>query len=544
MFHQIQIRPEDKNSQRFLWRSDPTQNPEVYLMDVATFGSTCSPASAQFVKNLNAEQHASKYPDAAKSIINRYYVDDYFESFDDESEAKRIAVDVRTIQKQAGFTLHNWRSNSIEVLNHLEVLPNPTAKELKLVDGEKLERVLGMLWNPVTDELGFSTLMRSDVQDLLRSESRPTKRQILRCVMSLFDPLGILAPFIIHGKVLIQDLWRSGISWDDQVGDPIFTRWNEWAKMIEFIQTIRVPRSYFVNATKLTYKNTELHVFVDASEVAYSCVAYFRVVQDEGSMDLALISGKSKVAPLKPLSIPRLELQSCLLGAQLLSLIKKEHEIDISRTILWTDSRTALSWIHSDPRNYRPFVAHRVSEILEFTTPANWRWVPSKANPADEATKWGCGPYFTNNSNWFSGPNFLRQPESHWPSIAGKVTSTEEELRNSVLLHITTYEPLISYERFSRWERLHRSMAYVLRFAHHRRSSTKLSDPLEQTDLLAASHQIFKQVQLEVYPQEVATLKENSEGTFESSSLFGSMYRSSMKKVYSEKTVESGIPRQ
>ncbi|XP_055585027.1 uncharacterized protein LOC129737887 [Uranotaenia lowii] len=107
MFHQIQIRPEDRNSQRFLWRSDPSLKAEIYLMDVATFGSTCSPASAQFIKNLNAEQHAPKFPEAAISIINRYHVDDYFESFDEENDAKRIAADIVTIQKNAGFTLHN-----------------------------------------------------------------------------------------------------------------------------------------------------------------------------------------------------------------------------------------------------------------------------------------------------------------------------------------------------------------------------------------------------------------------------------------------------
>ncbi|XP_055612957.1 uncharacterized protein LOC129759509 [Uranotaenia lowii] len=512
MFHQIQIRPEDRNAQRFLWRSDPSHTPDVYLMDVATFGSTCSPASAQFVKNLNAEQHSSKYPDAAKSIIHRYYVDDYFESFDDVNEAKRIVGDIRTIQKNAGFTLHNWRSNSIDVLNHIQVLPNSTEKELNFANGAKLERVLGMLWNPSTDELGFSTHMSNDVRDLLQSGNRPTKRQILRCVMSLFDPLGLLAPFIVHGKVIIQDLWRSGISWDEEVGDLIHSRWNEWTKMIEHIDTIRISRCYFVEATKLTYSNTELHIFVDASEIAYSCVAYIRIIRADGSADLSLVSGKSKVAPLKPMSIPRLELQSCFLGAQLSIFIRNNHDITFSRTILWTDSRTALSWIHSDPRNYRPFVAHRVGEILERTTPANWRWVPSKSNPADEATKWGSGPYFTNNSSWFTGPNFLRLPESNWPTLVDRIKITEEELRASVFLHVE-HQSIIEYDRFSRWERLYRAIAYVSRFLkYYPKHITKLSDPLEQSDLVTAVRLVIKQVQLETFPREITTLKQNPEG--------------------------------
>ncbi|XP_058827946.1 uncharacterized protein LOC131687873 [Topomyia yanbarensis] len=119
MFHQIRIREEDKNSQRFLWRACPSEKPTIYLMDVATFGSTCSPASAQFVKNRNAVQHAELFPEASKAIVHDHYVDDYLSSFGSAEEATKVANDVRYIHDQGGFKLHNWRSNSSTVLEQL-----------------------------------------------------------------------------------------------------------------------------------------------------------------------------------------------------------------------------------------------------------------------------------------------------------------------------------------------------------------------------------------------------------------------------------------
>ncbi|XP_065095609.1 uncharacterized protein LOC135717446 [Ochlerotatus camptorhynchus] len=201
MFHQLRIREEDKISQLFLWRTNPSDNPTVYVMDVATFGSTCSPASAQFVKNRNAEEHSEAYPEAAKAIIHDHYVDDYLASFSSVEEAAKVASDVRYVHGNGGFKLHNWRSNSSTVLNRLGVVQHDADKELDLIEGAKTERVLGMLWSPSTDELSFSTQMSEEVQTLIRTTTRPTKRQVLRCVMTLFDPLGLLSPFIIHGKV-------------------------------------------------------------------------------------------------------------------------------------------------------------------------------------------------------------------------------------------------------------------------------------------------------------------------------------------------------
>ncbi|XP_055618958.1 uncharacterized protein LOC129764157 [Toxorhynchites rutilus septentrionalis] len=509
MFMQILIRASDKHSQRILWRVDPAQDPEVFLVDVATFGSTCSPASAQFVKNKNAREHSDRYPRAAEGILECTYVDDYLDSFGSVEEASCVSEEVRHIFRKGGFDLRNWISNSESVLRHLGETQAATSKSLITTDANT-ERVLGLLWNPLTDELSFSTRM-SDVRSLLENRRIPTKRQVLRCVMTLFDPLGLLATFLIHGKILVQDLWRAGTGWDEEIDDKQFTDWGRWINMISHIANVQIPRCYFSNASAHTYEDTELHVFVDASSYAYSCVLYLRTFSDDGVPQCSLIAAKAKVAPLKPMTIPKLELQGCLLGARMTKFVQAHHSIPIKRRILWTDSSIALSWIRADPRNYRPFVANRVGEILEITVANEWRWVPSESNPADEATKWGSGPYFNAGSMWFHGPKFLCYPEREWPSSTDPVIDTYEEARSSVLYHVT-WEPVVNYERFSKWENLQRSMAYVLRFINNARKKGERSPStglLTQSELKAAKTAILKQVQLEVFPEEVTTLKNN-----------------------------------
>ncbi|XP_058445110.1 uncharacterized protein LOC131426420 [Malaya genurostris] len=506
MFHQIRIRDEDKNSQRFLWRKNPSEKPTIYLMDVATFGTTCSPASAQFVKNRNAQQHAEQYPEASKAIIGDHYVDDYLASFGSEEMAAKISSEVRYVHGNGGFNLHNWRLNSNKVLEELGEVSTETEKLLNLADGATTERVLGMLWSPVTDELGFSTQMSDEVQTLIRTATRPTKRQVLRCVMTLFDPLGLLSPFIIHGKILIQDLWREGTEWDEQVGELIYAKWLRWLKMIDFIAEIRISRCYFPRAVGKTYECTEMHVFVDASEGAYSSAVYLRTLKDNGEPQCSLIAAKSKVAPLKPWSIPKLELQACVLGMRLSKFVKESIDVPVSKIIFWTDSRTALAWINADPRNYRQFVSFRVSEILEDTAKSDWRWVPSKLNPADEATKWGSGPYFNRSSRWFHGPQVLCLPDAEWPCSEKSIPATTEELRASVLHHCS-FEPTIKFDRFSSWERLQRVTAYVLRFLRNiAKKQQRCTGHLQQSELKAAEQTILKLVQREIFPDEIAAL--------------------------------------
>lgn len=184
--------------------------------------------------------------------------------------------------------------------------------------------------------------------------------------MSIFDPLGLLSHILIHPRILLQDIWRSGISWDEAIPTPFFDQWRTWILNLPAIETLRISRCYNFTNNSIA----ELHTFVDSSEEAFACCVYIRFVNAD-SIECVLVAAKSKVAPLKPMSMPRLELQAALIGARQASQVKEDQNIKSSREFFWSDSETVLSWLKSDARRYRQFVAVRVGEIFGTNSSVN-----------------------------------------------------------------------------------------------------------------------------------------------------------------------------
>ncbi|XP_038106588.1 uncharacterized protein LOC119766221 [Culex quinquefasciatus] len=388
MFHQVKIVPEDKQSQRFLFREHPDEPPQIYVMDVATFGATCSPCTAQAVKNKNAMEFEATHPRAAEAILNAHYVDDFLDSVDTVEDALRLVEDVKYVHAQGGFEIRNFLSNSAEVLQKLGEVRSLEKKSLCEDASSYVERVLIMIWKPAQDVFTFDTTLREDLEQLLEQNVTPTKRQVLRLVMSLFDPCGFIAHFIVHGKILMQHIWRTGTDWDEKIAPELHNMWRDWTGLLKRLGEVEIPRCFFGEADSQLPASIQLHLFVDASELAYSCAAYLRIVQ-AGVIRCVLVAAKTKVAPLKPLSIPRLELQAGVIGCRLLEAIGGALDLPIESRHIWTDSTTVLAWITSDSRRYHPYVACRVGEILNCSNVDEWHYVPSKLNVADIATKWG-----------------------------------------------------------------------------------------------------------------------------------------------------------
>ncbi|XP_053686640.1 uncharacterized protein LOC128736183 [Sabethes cyaneus] len=507
MFHQIKIREHDRQSQRFLWRDDPSKRPQIYVMDVATFGSSCSPVSAQYVKNINAAELADRFPRAAIAIQTRHYVDDYLDSFHTIDEAVQVVEEVKTVHAKGGFQIRNFLSNSWKVLRELSEVTEGDCKHLQLQRGDTTESVLGMRWLPKEDVFTFTFTLRDDLQPILSPDRVPSKREVLRVLMSLFDPLGFICFFLVHGKVLMQDIWASGCGWDDRINQDLCYRWQQWTMLFPQLDTLHIPRCYFKSPFSKNMQNLQVHVFVDASEVAYACVAYFRLVTESG-VQVALIGAKSKVAPLKSLSIPRLELKAAVLGVRYLESIQNYHTYAIQKRYLWSDSSTVLAWISSDHRRYNKFVALRIGEILSLTDQTEWQWVPSKLNAADEATKWKRGPNLQSQSTWFTGPRFLLESEDNWPKQQKSFT-THEEIR-SVNSH-SVFKPFIDVARFSKWDRLHRAVAFAIRFLNNlRRKQNKQHlelGILTTEELKHAEEILWKSAQEDFFSEEIALLK-------------------------------------
>ncbi|XP_058449077.1 uncharacterized protein LOC131429043 [Malaya genurostris] len=495
MFHQMLVRNEDRNAQRILLRDDPNQNPQVYFMNVATFGSASSPCSAQFVKNLNATEYADRYPEAADAIIRKHYVDDYLDSVDTEEEAIRRAREVTFVHSRGGFVIRGWMSNSEKVLSKLGETKTAEVKEFLTGTGLCSERVLGVLWIPQEDAFTYA--------------SNFTKRELLRTVMSLYDPLGFLSQFTIHGKILIQDVWRSKTDWDEKISIELKPRCDRWVELFPSLETVRVSRCYFPEQPLSAVENIQLHVFVDASLVAFACVAYLRP-EVAGQLQCTLICAKAKVAPLKLTSVPRLELQAALLGARVMEDICNTHTLPIAKRYMWTDSKTVMGWINSDQRRYTQYVAFRIGEILEKTSRAEWHWLPSDLNASDDATKWKGQPDLNPNGRWFGEPELLHMDEAYWPSSQGVNYDTIEEQRPNLVIEHEVNRSVFDWERFSKWQRLTRAIGYVGRFLGNLKAKIRrvpaTHGPLSREELEMAETWIFRAIQKEVYLKEVVLL--------------------------------------
>ncbi|XP_070067137.1 uncharacterized protein [Drosophila virilis] len=239
MFHQVKVRLEEQPAQKFLWRDgDSSRFPETYIMQVMTFGASCSPALANYVKNRNAERFVAEHPDAVKAICENTFVDDWLQSVDTGAEMIQLSETVKRIHASGGFEMRRWTSNSKQVIQALEDDCEELDKRISAQD-EAQEKVLGLWWLPVQDLLTFVV-----TPNLLAkaSKERPTKRRVLSVIMSIFDPLGLLGFLNIRAKIILQNIWRSNIGWDDDLTNENEDDWQQWLDLVSNLNAVRIPR--------------------------------------------------------------------------------------------------------------------------------------------------------------------------------------------------------------------------------------------------------------------------------------------------------------
>ncbi|XP_061728719.1 uncharacterized protein LOC133533703 [Cydia pomonella] len=310
------------------------------------FGAASSPFLAHSVRNRNAMDNADEFPDAVEDITRNHYMDDYVASYPDEKELLHRATQVASSHAKGGFQLRGWTSNSVKLLQQIPTeLHASTPAQL---GKGKENKILGMYWNPETDQLGFNTTMirvPAEVKEMIQT---PTKRQMLSAVMSVYDPLGLLSHYTITAKVQLQNLWAKKLDWDSPLPEEDKRDFEAWLRALDSVAKLRIPRCYLSTGA---VARRELHVFVDASTKAYACVAYWRVASNGGEAQVSLIAAKSKVGPTRQLSIPRMELQSALIGSRLQQTIREEHRLTPDQVIKWTEiCRAMCGHAASSPR--------------------------------------------------------------------------------------------------------------------------------------------------------------------------------------------------
>lgn len=250
----------------------------------------------------------------------------------------------------------------------------------------------------------------------------------------------------------MQQLWRAKVGWDEVLSGKLLERWTIIYRALPHLQQVKLPRW---TSREASTARVEIHGFADASTGAYAAVVYLRVTSGSGDIITTLVAGKSKVAPLKPMSVPRLELSAAVLLSQLIEFVINTLDLSNSSTYCWTDSTVTLAWLDKHPSRWKPFVAHRVSDIQTRLPSAKWRYVRSKHNPADYASRGLLGHELVSHDLWWRGPGWLRLQTSEWSDErAPDHDEGQLELRSNVILSASTKESWELASRYSWWPKL------------------------------------------------------------------------------------------
>jgi len=328
MFHQVRVPYKDCNALRFYWwtAGDIEQEPEEYQMVVHLFGAVSSPSCASFALRKTALDNKQDYNDSVvNTVLNNFYVDDCLKSLPNAQEAISHSRDLCQLLRKGGFRLTKWISNNREVLNTIpEAERNKNIKELNLsTDNLPIERALGVHWNIERDEFGF----KIDLKD------KPyTRRGILSTVSSVYDPLGFVAPFSLSAKSILQDLCRRKLEWDQEIPTDHRSQWQKWLDDLPKLSQFTVNRCYKPPDFGHT-ASSQLHQFSDASQIGYGAVSYLRLVNTRGEIHCSFLIGKSRLTPLKHITIPRLELTAATVSVRLNKMMKDELELPIDDSI-------------------------------------------------------------------------------------------------------------------------------------------------------------------------------------------------------------------
>ena len=381
MYYQVLVPEEHRKFLRFFWWEDGDLNrePIEHEMCVHPFGAISSKSCVTFALHQTAFDNEHKFgKEAMEALLQEFYIDDMLKSLDEENDAVAKIKCITDMCKAGGFNLTKFVCTNAKVINSIPPEKRATTTETHMfTNTEAVESALGVQWFMQDDGFGFKVCFTTD---------DGTRRGCLSTLSRIHDPSGLAAPFLLKGRKVLQEMTNLSTSWDDQLPPDALKEWNIWREEILLLNTLRIPRCY----RSLQFgdvKNVSLHCFSDASFIGYGVACYIRMTDEEGRVELRLIMGKSRVSPLKPTTVPRLELTAATMSAKISAMLVEELRMPHMKVYYWIDNKVVLGYIYNEKRRFRIFVANRIQTIDKYSNKEQWRYVDTKDNPSDFASR-------------------------------------------------------------------------------------------------------------------------------------------------------------
>ena len=503
-FYQIALRSQDQDAVRFLWRVGDRMRHMRFQRVV--MGVACSP----FLLNATIRHHLARCEDSlvVRELRDSLYADDWLSGADTEAGVVAMLDEAQDVMGAAGMELAKCSSNSTVLCDKQSQV---TADRVK---------VLGVTWCREDDSFSFTG-------EGLPADIVPTKRILLSLIAQVFDPLGLLAPFVVVLKCLFQELWNQRLDWDDVLSDEHAELVHRWLEGCQELKRIRVPRCYAA-LSEVDWSSSpdlDLQVFADASPKAYGCSAYLRIRQPDGSFSVSFVASKGRVAPLRQqLTLPRLELLACVMAAEMVRYVLSALRLpESTRFSCWSDSMIALGWLRGRPERWKTYVANRVKVIQRLTAVENWHHCRSAENPADLLTRGVSAETLITSSLWFRGPAWLADSDSSSCSEEDEMSAADslpEEAGAGDVGVLTTVvtgtsdhdRRLLQVDRHGTLTRATRVMAWILRFVTNTKSASQRQvGELTAEELSAARLQLYREAQAGDFQEEVTLLREGKQ---------------------------------
>lgn len=512
MFYCFEVNDKDRNYLRFFWyKNNNLEEPLLeYRMTRHVFGNSPSPAIATYGLRKSVDGYDS---DVQSFVKEDFYVDDGLTSLPHAYEAVDLVKRTQEVLKHSALHLHKIASNNIDVMRSFP--KEDLAKDLKSFDFSDIlptQRSLGLGWDLNTDSFVFN---------VETSVIAPSRRKILSVVNSVFDPLGFLAPFTIVGKLILRDITSENVKWDDPISPDIKVKWRKWESSLHELSLFKIPRSY-CSFSLGTATSIVLHVFCDASELAISAVAYLVCHSDDDKIHVGFVFGKSKIAPKKGHTIPRLELCSAVLATEIAQTSLDQLKIKFNDVKFYTDSKIVLGYINNQTRRFYTYVANRIEKIRKCSIPKQWNYIPSRLNPADVGSR-GATPLELKSSSWLNGPGFLFNSLTQLPEFFPIIEpEKDKEIRPQVNVGVTKVYELEHlgsrrFERFSSWSKLVKALTSLRHLLATRDKHGRCNDFSTCSLVMSPEFRklsellILKVVQSETFQEEITCLKQKQD---------------------------------